>query len=873
MAESSVSSPSANSNSSISSMAIPTQLKFLMNNIKNLILTSLAADNYPLWKSQTEKVFTASGFKGFLDGTTPCPLPSATTTGLSTSGNPSALELWNLTDQHLAAALCSVITPSILPYVLDLTHCHEIWSTLAHRLQATTRSRIIQLKNDLHHLSKGDKSMTQYLLEIKSKVDAIQEMGHTIDPEDVILYTLNGLPSSYQSFKTAIRTNLQPLSLDDLYSLLCSEEQLLLQEATKDLQTMQITDNSVAFAASRGRAIGRNNTYRGNRGRRQSTPTGRGDKNPHINTTCQICSKTGHSAICCWYHNDPAYSDNSNTSALFSAPDNNRSTDWFLDSGASSHLTTDQSQLSVTEPYYGNSQVILGNGQSLPIQNTGKGLLPTPTGKLCLNKIHHVPNLSFNLLSVHQLTTDNNCVVYFSSHGYQIKDSKTHRLLLQGPCHNGLYRVPSKVRNQHLALLSAEIIPDLWHSRLGHPASPVLQQLARTNSTICTSTHNNCNTCCLAKSRRLPFTTSTSKTTALFQIVHSDVWGPSPIASIQGYRYFVSFIDDFSKYCWIFPMFQKSEVTKLFVLFHKFINCQFSINTKTIRTDGGGEYANNSFTNYCRQWGIHHQFTCPYTPQQNGVAERKNRHILEAVRSLLIHSHAPSQLWADALHTAIYLINRLPTSTLNNNTPFQQLYNHPPAYSHMKIFRCLCYPWLRPYVHSKLTPLSRPCIFIGYALNQKGYRCMDIATRKVYTSRHVVFNESVFPFQQNQFTHTTGDTHKHNFVPPLLLVPSTLLHNTQPYNRTSYNSPQPIHAEPTPEHSSSSNTNQNLSQNLLPHEIPKHPMRTRFQTGNLKPIRILDLTHQITEADPTSYSQAVKHAHLRQAMSQEFQAL
>ncbi|KAI0513422.1 hypothetical protein KFK09_009443 [Dendrobium nobile] len=378
-----------------------------------------------------------------------------------------------------------------------------------------------------------------------------------------------------------------------------------------------------------------------------------------------------------------------------------------------------------------------------------------------------------------QLTTDNDFVVSFSSYGYQIKDSKTHLLLLQGPCHNGLYRAPSKVRNQQLALLSAEIVPNLWHSRLGHPATLVLQHLARTDSTICTSTHNNY---------------------------------------------------------------------------------------------GGGEYANNSFTNYCRQWGIQHQFTCPYTPPQNGVAERKNRHILETVRSLLIHSHAPSQLWVDALHTAIYLINRLPTRTLNNNTPFQQLYKHS-AYSHLKIFRCLCNPWLKPYVNSKLTPLSHPCIFIGYALNQKGYSCMDIVSKKVYTSRHVVFNEKVFPFQQNELTHTTGDTHNSKFVPPLLLVPSTLVYNTQPNHHTIYNSPQPHPPGPIPENSTSFNTNCDISQNLIPPEPTKHPMRTCLQTGHLKPRRIFDLTHHITEDDPTSYSQAMKHAHWRQAMSEEFQAL
>ncbi|KAI0507926.1 hypothetical protein KFK09_014054 [Dendrobium nobile] len=169
------------------------------------------------------KCFHINGFTGILDGTSLCLSPSASSDNSFSSNNPSLKKILNLTDQNLAAALYSVTSPTILPYILTLIQYHDIWATLEHRLQATTRSRIIQLKNELHHLSKGEKSITQYLLDLKSKVVAIQAADNTIDHEDVILYTLNRLPSSYQSFKMAIRTNLQPLKLDDLYILLCSE--------------------------------------------------------------------------------------------------------------------------------------------------------------------------------------------------------------------------------------------------------------------------------------------------------------------------------------------------------------------------------------------------------------------------------------------------------------------------------------------------------------------------------------------------------------------------------------------------------------------------------------------------------------------------
>ncbi|PKU75751.1 hypothetical protein MA16_Dca015631 [Dendrobium catenatum] len=133
------------------SIPIPPQLKFLMNNIKTLFSKPVTSDNYPLWRSQIEKIFAANSFKGFLDGSLKCPV-LVTDTSNTDRGSPS--EVWLLLDHNIASALLSIISTSILPYVLSLIHCVDIWSTLAHRLQASTRSRIIQLKNELYHLSK-----------------------------------------------------------------------------------------------------------------------------------------------------------------------------------------------------------------------------------------------------------------------------------------------------------------------------------------------------------------------------------------------------------------------------------------------------------------------------------------------------------------------------------------------------------------------------------------------------------------------------------------------------------------------------------------------------------------------------------------------
>ncbi|XP_020702612.1 uncharacterized protein LOC110114170 [Dendrobium catenatum] len=198
----------------LAEFVIPAPLKFLISNTKNLVSTQLNTDNYAIWRLQLQQHFTANGFGGHLTGITACPPESSK----------KEHNLWKLIDRNLVSALLSTISSSVLPYVLSLQTAHEVWTTLEQRLQPTNRSRVIQLKNELHNIQKKDRTIHQYLDQIKILVDNIAAAGSKIDAEDVTLYILNGLPTEYNPFKTAIRTSLSPISLDTLYSLLCSEE-------------------------------------------------------------------------------------------------------------------------------------------------------------------------------------------------------------------------------------------------------------------------------------------------------------------------------------------------------------------------------------------------------------------------------------------------------------------------------------------------------------------------------------------------------------------------------------------------------------------------------------------------------------------------
>ncbi|XP_020674178.1 uncharacterized protein LOC110093588 [Dendrobium catenatum] len=174
-------------------VVIPSSLKFLISKIKAIIPIQLSNKNYSTWRSQILKLFRANNYSGFLDKNTS--IPSHITTDSTVTSRPNmAYSCWILADQNLTAAICSTIFACILPYVLHLDNCAHIWSTLEWRLQETDRWRVIQLKKELHHIAIGQQTMLQYLTNIKTLVDNIAAAWCPIDNEDILLYTLNGLP-------------------------------------------------------------------------------------------------------------------------------------------------------------------------------------------------------------------------------------------------------------------------------------------------------------------------------------------------------------------------------------------------------------------------------------------------------------------------------------------------------------------------------------------------------------------------------------------------------------------------------------------------------------------------------------------------------
>ena len=377
----------------------------------------------------------------------------------------------------------------------------------------------------------------------------------------------------------------------------------------------------------------------------------------------------------------------------------------------------------------------------------------------------------------------------------------------------------------------------------------------------------------LVKVKLLSFSSPGSRAAKCFDVVHSDVWGISPIISHARYKYFVTFIDDFSRYTWVYFLRSKSEVFAIFRQFATYVETQFSTPIKILRSDSGGEYMSSEFHEFLHHKGIVSQRSCPYTPQQNGVAERKNRHLLDVVRTLLLDSSVPAHFWVEALSTAVYLINRLPSQVLDFDSPYVRLHHKNPSYLSLHPFGCVCFVHLPHHHRHKLSAQSVKCVFMGYSVSHKGYVCYDPGSRKFHTSRNVVFFENQYYYS----THVESS-------PALSILPrfddfpsaQSLPTRFKPGNVYTRRLPTlpvcEINSSPTPDPPVVRN---DASPSLaLPTPVLDPPPGPRRSTRHTCPPDRYGFHAALSSIPiPTCFSQAVTQECWRKAMDEEIQAL
>jgi hypothetical protein len=733
----------------------------------------LMQTNYLVWKLAILPIIKSQDLYGYIDGSIKSPPQTITSiedTVKIVSQNPDWLQ-WHMRDQLVLSILISSLTADIIVHVVKCLTARELWLTLENMFNSKARARSLAIHLQLHTLKKGSMSITEYFQKFTKLVDTLAAISKPLDEDDITSFLLGGLNSDYDSFVTSVTTRVDPISIDDLYShLLAHEARLEHNNTSPDLSVSGVHIASRGSSSRGGRggrhsyssrgsySNGNGNQFTHSGGSYSNSPNYRGrgrsrgasSFNRAPRPICQICNRIGHLATTCYqrFENSNPQDSSPAMQAYHAASQNQSDSTWYPDSGATHHLTSELANLNVqANNYTGTDEIKIGNGSGLSVKHIGTSQIHTPSLAFKLFDVLHVPNICKNLISVQKFTQDTNTFFEFHPSYFLLKDRATGKLLHRGPSNHGLYSFFSASNNSHppSAFMGERASVSAWHSRLGHPALKVVRQvLSSFQLPVSTNkSYSPCSACLGSKSTQLPFPTSTTRVTAPLHLIFSDVWGPAPMYSRNGFRYYVSFLDAFSRYTWVYPISCKSDVLPVFKKFQIYVERYFESKIKVVQSDWGGEY--RSLNKYLTEQGINHRLSCPHTHQQNGAIERKHRHIVETGLALLSHAHLPQSFWDDAFITAAYLINRLPTKLLQHKTPFEVLFQSLPDYSSLRVFGCACWPNLRPYNSNKLMPRSKECIFLGYSPSHKGYKCLHVSSSRIYISRDVIFNESFFP--------------------------------------------------------------------------------------------------------------------------------
>ena len=700
----------------------------------------LTGDNYHSWKFQMKMCLIGKDLWEIVTGTEV----------LEEEATPAEQRNFRKRENLALASVCLSVVSNLQIYVRSARSGKEAWDNLEKHFEVKSLSRKIFYRRKLYsaRMEKGT-NMLSHVNYIKTLSEHLEAVDDAVAEKDLVIILISSLPEDYNYLITALET---------------IAEEKLTWDYVRDKLIHEFDKMKSGSAGIVNESTCHDALFSKNYSEQRKSLDLKKVK-------CFYCKKKGHFAKDCFKKKADAKkapqheSANRVESIQVSGVENpeialaacgipSKQNDWWIDSGASQHMTPDKKGLSDYQSFRNPLQVKLADNSVL--LSYGKGNLHlsvfdgTEKVNITLSDVLFVPKIQNKLLSLPSMT-EKGAEVRFK--GQSCKIMINDKVYSIGHKHGKLYKLNSEPEesccfgstNENDASLS------LWHYRYGHLGYDNVKMLY--NKSMVNGMNVNsqeeidrkCEGCAYGKQNRQPFPKKTShQSTHPLELIHSDVCGPMNVNSVGGSRYFVTFIDDYSRYTAVYMMKNKSEVLQKLKEFVQSSENFTGKRIKRIRSDNGGEYTSEEFTKYCKSRGIIKEDTIPYTPQQNGVAERMNRTIMETVRSILHHADLPLSLWAEAVSTAIYIRNRSPTSCLKEKTPYESWHNEKPNVSHFKVFGCKAFVHVPDQKRKKLDKKSMQCIFVGYPNGSKGYKLYNPETRKMIRSRDVIFVENSF---------------------------------------------------------------------------------------------------------------------------------
>lgn len=565
--------------------------------------------NYPTWKFKVELLLIKDDLWEVISEDQPDPITVE----------------WQAKDRKARATIGLLLEDNQLHHVRKEVTAKATWNALKKHHEKSTLSNKVSLLKKLcaSRLNEGG-NMETHLAHMEDLIDQLSSLGETLAEQLKVALFLSSLPDSYSTLITALETRPEADLTVDLVKIKLMEEYDRKTEGTtttKDQQALKTTLSST-------RSVG------------NEKPTNNYNQSSIV---CFFCKKPNHRKKDCrkyleWKKKNPDHKakaalqcnevvseDDSNLhTKLFSACETEIRNAWYIDSGATSHMCSNKDFfVNLDEQYSG--QIQLADGQKLKISGIGlchlKCLLDNQQRKIGVTDVLYVPQLKGNLISVRKLTSKGFKVIFQNE---SCKIMKGSQLLADGKLQNGLY----ELNTPECALMATEDTAciHVWHNRLGHRdpnAIKLLEHQADNFQIKPCQVKQVCECCIASKMTRKPLPKkSEHKSSEILELVHTDICGPMQTVTPGGNRYFMTMIDDYSKYTVLYLLKNKSEATGKIKEYVKFVQTKFRCTPKVIRSDRGGEYVNEELSKFLRNEGIKVQLTVPYTPQQNGISER-----------------------------------------------------------------------------------------------------------------------------------------------------------------------------------------------------------------------------------------------------------
>ena len=679
-------------------------------------------------------------------------------TDKSTSDDKREMEKWERSNR-----MCMMIMKKAIPEAFRGTMSDSIKTAMAFladiekRFVKNEKSEIGTLLTSLISMKyKGKGNIREYILEMSHLASKLKALKLELSEDLLVHLVLISLPTQFSQFKVSYNCQKETWSLNELISYCVQEEERLQQDKTES-----------AHLASTSKSRDKRKKRKKDKEAANTAPQKKHQKQPDNpeETGCFFCRAEGHvKKHCANYHAWRAKKGMllnlvCSEVNLASVPKDT----WWMDSGATTHISVSmQGCLHCRKPNDAERYIYVGDGKKVEVEAIGKFRLLLKTGfYLDLDETFVVPSFRRNLISVSCL---DKCGYSCSFENGKFSLFHSSNMVGSGSLsgYDNLYSVEINASfNESLHLstrgvkrkLTSENSGALWHKRLGHISQRRIERLVSCEilNPLDFTDFNICVNCIKGKQtnkRRF----EANRTLDVLELIHTDICGPFPTSAWNGQQYFITFIDDFSRYGYIYLIHEKSQSLDVFKKFKAEVENQLSKRIKTVRSDRGGEYYGRydgsgeqrpgPFAKFLEECGIVPQYTMPGSPTMNGVAERRNRTLKDMVRSMICHSTLPESLWGEALKTAAYILNRVPTKAASK-TPYELWTGKKPSLKHMHVWGCPAEA--RPYKpnEKKLDSKTVSCYFVGYAERSRGYKFYDPTIRSIFETGNAQFFEDV----------------------------------------------------------------------------------------------------------------------------------